>query len=121
MPFFNFNRIVGVVCTSPSRTKSDFDTLTANIEDAWYKAFSASKTTQATEAKRFIMVTFLPMVTIREGGMAIPEAGQEGGWLKPQLPYIRMMSGQRLGDFTDLLRELQDREDLGKMVHSSYP
>lgn len=58
------------------------------------------------------MVTFLPMVTIREGGMAIPEAGQVGGWLEQQLPYMTMMSEQGLEDFTDLLQQFQDRKDL---------
>jgi len=115
----NSNRILGVVRTSPSRTKSDFDTLATNIEDAWYKALSAAGTkgkNHATEAQRLLMVTFLPMVTIREGGMAIPEAGQEGGWLKQQLPYIWKMSERGLEDFTDLLEELQDRKDLREMI-----
>ncbi|RSM19124.1 hypothetical protein CDV31_002045 [Fusarium ambrosium] len=115
----NSNRIIGVVRTSPSRTKSEFDSLASDIEDAWYKALSTTRTegtSHATEVQRLLMVTFVPMVTIREGGMAIPEAGQEGGWLKQQLPYIRMMSEQGLGDFTDLLGELQQRDDLRKMI-----
>ncbi|RSL80001.1 hypothetical protein CEP51_006911 [Fusarium floridanum] len=97
----------------------EFDSLASDIEDAWYKALSTTRTegtSHATEVQRLLMVTFVPMVTIREGGMAIPEAGQEGGWLKQQLPYIRMMSEQGLGDFTDLLGELQQRDDLRKMI-----
>lgn len=111
----NSKRIIGVVRTSPSPTKSDFDTLAANIEDAWYKALNPDRPegkNHSTETQRLPMVAFLPMVTIREGGMAIPEAGQEGGWLKQQLPYMRIMSEQGLEDFTGLLQGLQDRKDL---------
>ncbi|UPL03080.1 hypothetical protein LCI18_014014 [Fusarium solani-melongenae] len=110
----NSNRIIGVVRTSPARTKADFDALAARIEAAWYSALAPDNegARHIEEAQRLLMVTFLPMVTIREGGMAIPEAGQEGGWLKQQLPYISDMSNQGIGDFTDLLEELQGREDL---------
>ncbi|KAI8669887.1 Tautomerase-3 domain-containing protein [Fusarium sp. Ph1] len=75
----NSNRIIGVVRTSPSFTKSDFDTLAANIEDAWYKTLNPAGPdgkSHSTETQILLVVTFLPMVTIREGGMAIPEAGQ---------------------------------------------
>ncbi|KAF4964308.1 hypothetical protein FSARC_7753 [Fusarium sarcochroum] len=115
---FNSNRIIGVVRTSPARTKADFDSLAARIEAAWYKALTAEKEglSHAEEAKRLLMVTFVPMVTIREGGMEIPEAGQEGGWLKQQLPYIQEMSNKGLGDFAGLLDELQSRDDLREML-----
>lgn len=58
------------------------------------------------------MVTFLPMVTIREGGMAFPEAVLVGGWLEQQLHYMTMMSEQGLEDFTDLLQQFQDSKAL---------
>lgn len=65
------------------------------------------------ELRRLVMVVFTPMITIREGGMAIPEAGQESDWLKDHLPYIKEM-GQKEGikDFTDMFEELETREDL---------
>ena len=111
----NSKRIIGVVHTSPFPTKSDFDTLAANIEDAWYKALNPDRPegkNYSTEKQRLSVVTFLPMVTIREGDMAIPEAGQVGRWLEQQLPYMRIMSEQGLEDFTGLLQGLQDRKDL---------
>ncbi|KAM3500172.1 hypothetical protein MY11210_009543 [Beauveria gryllotalpidicola] len=118
----NSNRIIGVVRTSPARKKSDFDALAAKIESAWYDALKEPDTAgqeipgSDTDAQRLLMVTFLPMVAIREGGMAIPEAGQEGGWLKQQLPYIKQMSNRGLGDFADLLEELKERDDLRKLL-----
>lgn len=63
------------------------------------------------------MVSFYPMVAAREAGMIIPEAGDEGSWFKEQMPYMKKMSEEKgLDDFTDMLRELEEREDLKKMV-----
>lgn len=88
------NRIIGIVRTSATRPKAAFDELGAQIEGAWYDALKIAapaekkEWSQDGEEKRLMMVTFVPMVTIREGGMAIPEAGQEGGWLKGQMPFF---------------------------------
>ncbi|PSK56479.1 Glycerol kinase [Elsinoe australis] len=114
----NSNRIEGVVRTSASRTKADFDRLGEKIEAAWYDAVESSSV-QATalerdkEGRRLVMVVFTPMITIREGGMAISEAGKESDWLKDHLPYIKEM-GQEEGikDFEDMVKELETREDL---------
>lgn len=63
------------------------------------------------------MITFYPMVAAREAGMTIPEAGKEGPWFKEQMPYMKKMSEEKgLEDFTDMLRELEEREDLKKLV-----
>ncbi|KAM5378777.1 hypothetical protein ACJZ2D_004250 [Fusarium nematophilum] len=113
----NSNRIIGIVRTSPARSKSDFDTLAAKIEETWYDVVGSWPGEGSDETKRLLMVTFVPMVTIREGGMAIPEAGHEGGWLKSQMPYIREMGEERgVEDFADLLREMNEREDLKLLV-----
>jgi phenylpyruvate tautomerase PptA (4-oxalocrotonate tautomerase family) len=107
------NRIIGILRVSPKRTKSDFDSLSEMIEKAWYNVVKGS--IQDTE-KRIMMVTFTQMITIREGGMAIPEAGQEDVWFKEQMDYFREMDGKGLEDFGDLLKELQEREDLKKLT-----
>lgn len=117
----NSNRIVALVRTSDSRTKDDFDKLAASIEDAWNGALreenadGAEQVDGLDESKRLMMVVFTPMLAIREGGMAIPEAGHEEAWLTQQLPYIREMAEKHnVGDFKLLLEEMNQREAVGK-------
>ncbi|KXH52114.1 hypothetical protein CNYM01_00445 [Colletotrichum nymphaeae SA-01] len=110
----NSNRIVALVRTSASRTKDDLDALAAKIEDAWNGAVKEpGEEAEFDEAKRLLMVVFTPMLAIREGGMAIPDAGHEEAWLKQQLPYFKEMSEKHgVKDFTDLLEELKQMESL---------
>ncbi|KAF5595676.1 BCS1-mitochondrial of the AAA family of ATPase [Fusarium pseudocircinatum] len=88
------NRISGNVRTSAARSKADFDDLGAKIEAAWYETLQVSPPpekltwSKEDEKTRLIMVKFVPLVTIREGGMAAPQAGEEEAWLKEQLPHI---------------------------------
>ena len=59
------------------------------------------------------MVSFYPMITAREQGMVIPEAGKEGEFFKEWRPYMVKMSEEKgLADFKEMLRELDEREDL---------
>ncbi|PYI05170.1 hypothetical protein BO78DRAFT_151944 [Aspergillus sclerotiicarbonarius CBS 121057] len=115
------NHIVGIVRTSPTRSKSAFDALAAKIESAWYETVRSPSVEgldekDAASRKRLLMVTFTPMITIREGGMTIPEAGKEGTWLKEQLPFMRQMSEEGFDDFTEMLQETEEREDLKGLV-----
>lgn len=120
----NSNRIVGVVRVAPARKKSDFDSLAAKIEEAWYETVAGGAAKNRTDGLRsvadkrtlLLMVKFMPMVTIREGGMDIPEAGHEGEWLKGQMPYIQKMSDLGHDDFTDMLKEMGEREDLQRLL-----
>lgn len=112
----NSNRVVGVVRTSPSRTKADWDELAAKIEDAWNEAVGACKGKETSdgasfdEEKRLSAVMFTPIIAVREGGMAIPEAGHEDAWLKQQLPYFKEMSQSRgLQSFADLVEEVEQK------------
>ncbi|KAH7253877.1 uncharacterized protein BKA55DRAFT_566401 [Fusarium redolens] len=107
------NRISGNVRTSATRSKADFDELGAKIEAAWYETLQVipppEKPTWSDEDEktRLIMVKFVPLVTIREGGMAAPQAGEEETWLNEQLPHIETMANKGVGDFTDFLNELK--------------
>ncbi|KAF6829360.1 hypothetical protein CPLU01_08002 [Colletotrichum plurivorum] len=120
----NCNRITGVVRTSPARTKSDFDALAASIEAAWHDVVGQAQPENGggtfhpeADSRRLLMVMFVPMVTIREGGMEIPEAGHEGSWLISQLPYIKKMAdGGGVDDFGDLMKEINTREDLKHLL-----
>ncbi|KAF5664460.1 7-alpha-hydroxysteroid dehydrogenase [Fusarium heterosporum] len=110
------NRIIGTVRTSAARTKEDFDTLGAKIEAAWYRALDLQQPTEKPswnaedELKRLIMVMFVPMITIREGGMAIPEAGQEQSWLDEQLPHVESLANKGIEDFSGLLKEIKETQ-----------
>ncbi|KAF2226091.1 hypothetical protein BDZ85DRAFT_258581 [Elsinoe ampelina] len=116
----NANRVVGIVRVSEKRSKSDFDALGEKIEKAWYDAVKGSSgdeeetaLEQDEDGKRLIMVTFTPMITIRENGMLIPEAGGEAAWLKEHIGHIKLMSeGEGIRDFGDMLEEFNTREDL---------
>lgn len=45
--------------------------------------------------------------------MVIPEAGDEKAFFKEYKPYMKKMSDEKgLGDFKEMLRELEEREDL---------
>lgn len=116
----NTNRIVGIVRTSPARSKSDFDTLGEKIEDAWYRSLeptpSGAETALLAEAKRLLLVTFTPLIAIREGGMTIPEAGKEGEWFKEKLPYIKERASKGNEDFAGMVKELDEREDLKQLL-----
>ena len=112
------NRIFGTVRVSPSRNKSDFDTLAAKIEKAWYDTVG-SEGEKVADEQRLLMVMFTPIVAIREGGMTIPEAGHEGEWLKRQLPHIRRMSELGMDDFKDMLTELDERDDLKSLLQDA--
>ncbi|RSL50107.1 hypothetical protein CEP53_008927 [Fusarium sp. AF-6] len=116
------NRIIGIVRTSATRPRSAFDELGAQIEGKWYEALKIAapvekkEWSQEDEKKRLMKVTFVPMITIREGGMAIPEAGQEGDWLNKQVPFFEDMSSKGIMDFAELLEELKGRDDLKKLL-----
>jgi hypothetical protein len=63
------------------------------------------------------MVSFTPMITARELGLTIPEAGQEGKWFKEIMPHVKEQAEVKgLDDFKDMLQELEEREDLKKLV-----
>ncbi|KAJ4129866.1 hypothetical protein NW768_006836 [Fusarium equiseti] len=105
------NRIVGLVRTSASRSKADFDKLAEAIEESWYDILGLQPPERAggwnseKEKNRLIMVTFTPMVALREAGMTIPEAGHDEEWMLHQLPYIRRMANDNVPGFSGLLNE----------------
>ncbi|KAF4340541.1 cis-3-chloroacrylic acid [Fusarium beomiforme] len=109
------NRISGNVRTSAARSKEDFDELATKIEAAWYETLKLTPPTEKAawtrddEEKRLILVKFVPLVTIREAGMDAPVAGQEENWLESQLPYVEAMANKGVGDFADILAEVQGR------------
>lgn len=68
-------------------------------------------------ARKLLVMAFLPMVAIREGGLAIPEAGQEAAWYTENMGYFQKEADEK-GDETykDMLQELTERDDLKKML-----
>jgi len=130
------NRIVAQVRTSAKRSRADFDALAEKIETAWYDELKGGpvdddeksknkgkrpgevdESEREAEAKRLLMITFYPMIAAREAGMTIPEAGDEAAFFKEQMPYMRRMADEKgLEDFKDMLQELEEREDLKKLV-----
>ncbi|RGP71321.1 cis-3-chloroacrylic acid [Fusarium sporotrichioides] len=110
------NRIVGLVRDSPSRSKADFDKLATDIEEYWYSVLGVqppdkkARWNVGDEEKRLIMVTFTPMLALREGGMTIPEAGKEEDWLQEQLPYIDRMAVKGIEGFAGLYNDAKNSE-----------
>lgn len=58
----------------------------------------------------------MPLVAVREVGLAIPEAGKEAAWFKENMKYFEHQSEMGEEDFTDMLNELKERDDLRKMM-----
>ena len=128
----NTNRIHANVRTG-SRTKKDFDDLAAKIEGAWKDAIDGEKITEGKdkgkrkgevdetdrqrEAKELLFVVFSPMITVRERGMVICEAGKEAEFYKENMSYIKEMAELGEQDFKGMLEELETREDLKKLVN----
>ena len=128
------NRIIGFVRTSSSRSKSDFDNLAAKIEEeGWRNAVygdvitvegkdkgkrqkEVDETEKEMQARKLLAVAFVPLIAVREEGLAIPEVGKEGEWFKENMESFKKSCNEGDEDARDMLRELQKREDLGKMV-----
>ncbi|KAF6804285.1 hypothetical protein CSOJ01_10316 [Colletotrichum sojae] len=110
----NANRVVGMVRTSSTRTKEDFDELATRIESAWDQVVGGAERMSGgmmvAEEQRLMMVAFTPVLSIRESGMTGPVPGNEDAWLKEQLPYIKEMQSCGMRDFTMLLEELEKKE-----------
>lgn len=82
------NHIVGLVRTSPSRTREDWEALGADIEDAWYTAVngkiiqegkdqgrredSLEDSANTTAAKKLRAVAFHGLLGVRENGTNVP-------------------------------------------------
>jgi phenylpyruvate tautomerase PptA (4-oxalocrotonate tautomerase family) len=111
------NRIIGLVRTSASRSKKDFDELAKDIEYNWYNVLGveipedSNIWTSENEKKRLIMVTFTPMIALREASMTIPEAGHDQEWLEEQLPFIHSMANKHVPGFSDLSDEITSKMD----------
>lgn len=119
---------------SSSRSKSDFDGLAQKIEEAWRAAVYGEMITEGQNqgkrqkeideldrdrvARKLLVMAFLPMVAIREGGLTIPKVGQEAGWYKENMSYFQKEADEK-GDETymDMLTELKERDDLKKTLN----
>ncbi|EXJ56668.1 hypothetical protein A1O7_07012 [Cladophialophora yegresii CBS 114405] len=67
-----------MVRTGPKRTKADWDTLAAKLEDRWYEIVKDEKQTGDANAddeaaKKMHLITFYPMLAARENGVTIPD------------------------------------------------
>lgn len=109
----NTNRISGHVRTSPQRTKADFDALAASIEEAWYATVKSNDADgAATAGKKLHGIFFIPLITVRENGIPVPDAGKEAEWFREQMPAFKKAVESGDTDVADMLRELQERSDL---------
>jgi phenylpyruvate tautomerase PptA (4-oxalocrotonate tautomerase family) len=119
--FENSNRVTAFVRTSPHRTKADFDQLSQRIEQTWYSTIgsgldgSENAVQLSADGKRLHAIAFLPIVTAREVGLAIPEAGKEEEWFKEQMPTFKKMAESGRSDISAMLQELEERSDLPKV------
>lgn len=105
------NRIVGVVRTSQTRTKADFDALAERIEEAWYSALGGEPEEAGEEAKKLSLVAFTPLITVREAGVAAPQAGQEAAWFRENMPLFQKLAASD-SDIAGMLKEVKERDDL---------
>ena len=129
----SINRIIAQVRTSRGRSKADFDSLAEKIEEAWNTAIYGEKQTEGKNAgkrpkevdetdreaaaRKLLAVVFIPMVTVRENGIAIPEAGKEAAWFKEHMPFFEKQVEEKGDeDYKEMLEELNSREDLKKMM-----
>lgn len=93
------------------------------MEEAWYEALGVPRTSSdilypsGAGEKRLLAVAFLPIVTAREAGLAIPEAGKEAEWFKEWLPVMKRVAESEGGDFAGMLGELKERDDLRKLLN----
>ncbi|TDZ28385.1 hypothetical protein C8035_v007598 [Colletotrichum spinosum] len=83
------NCITAQVRTSNTRSKADWDRLAEDIETKWNEAVGiqgdkGEADDGSNESKELTMVVFTPIVTVREGGLAVPEPGKEAEWLEQQ-------------------------------------
>jgi len=127
------NRIIAMVRTSEKRTKEHFDQLATKVEEAWYEVVNGNRKGEKGEAttngetnreqseservaKELRFVVFYPMITAREVGIVIPGAGQEGNWLLDNMSEFKKRADAGNEEFVDILKEIEERDDLKKLV-----
>ena len=107
------NRIIGLVRMSENRPKIKFDRLAELIEAGWYSVLgldspaASEEWTVEHEKRRLLMVTFTPMIALREAGMIIPEAGHDQEWLEEEAFFIQTMANHGIPGFAGLLEEVR--------------
>ncbi|KAK5072654.1 hypothetical protein LTR64_004872 [Lithohypha guttulata] len=119
------NRIIGFVRTSASRTKEQFDKLAEQIEDSWYIVVGQRVEGQTEDDKpqkdmpekerkamEIMSVTFIGGYMGREKGFPIPEAGDEGEWMKANRKQFERRAELGEEDIKDMLQEVDEREGL---------
>ncbi|KIW67810.1 hypothetical protein PV04_07036 [Phialophora macrospora] len=126
------NRIMGTVRTGPKRTKERFDHFAKKLEAAWYEVVNGPKqagqangtnghhgelSKEEQRARKLHIVGFDGVITGIENGVVLPSADNEGTWLKDNMAYFKEQA-EVYDDqpFQDLLKELQDRPDLRKLI-----
>jgi len=111
------NRILAMVRTSPQRTKAAFDALAAEIEAAWYVTVNDADDQEDRPAKKMHFVVFYPMLAARENGVTIPDAGNEGSWLRDNMPYFKSQAYDHDDeDFRKMIQEIDHRDDLKALI-----
>jgi hypothetical protein len=112
-----------------TRTKSHYDKLASQIEEAWRQAIYGDIIEEGKDkgkrkkevdelerdmlARKLLAVAFMPMLAVRELGTAMPEAGGEKDWFKDNLEYFKKMVEEKGDvDIEEMLVEINKRDDL---------
>ena len=75
------NTITAYIRTGPSRTQSDYDSLTFDIQQAWDKIIKPRHHSEHL-SRIFICGSILAG---RESGFAVPKAGEDQQWIKENM------------------------------------
>ncbi|KIW31639.1 uncharacterized protein PV07_03257 [Cladophialophora immunda] len=126
------NRIMATVRVGPKRTKERFDAFALRLQDAWYEVVNGPKeegeangsvnghgeiSKEERLARKLHLCGFRPVIGGLENGVLLPSPDNEGTWLKDNMAFFKEQAEVYDDEpFQGLLKELQERPDLRKLV-----
>lgn len=115
------NFIIANIRHGPSRTQKLYQELCADIIKAWDDIVGVNSNTHGTanayanghdkERKQELRAIFLlgGIVAGSEAGFPIPQAGQDGEWMKENWPAFERKAEEGDEDFVEFVREIKER------------